>query len=80
MKGTFFLDPFFLPMALCGGATLLKAFLFFLLHLLLAETVPSYNFMTPLFWVELGMNIIAAPFLFGFLRLFDSLLVGRREN
>jgi rod shape-determining protein MreD len=80
MKETFFLDPFFLPMALCGGATLLKAFMFFLLHLLLAGTVPSYDFMAPLFWVELAMNIIAAPFLFGFLRLFDSLLVGRNEN
>jgi rod shape-determining protein MreD len=80
MKGTFFLDPIFLPIALCGGATLLKALMFFLLHLLLAGAIPSYNFMAPLFWVELAMNIVAAPFLFGFLRLFESLLAGRREG
>jgi rod shape-determining protein MreD len=67
-------------MALCGGATLLKALLFSLLHLLLAGTIPSYDFAAPLFWVELAMNIIIAPFLFGFLRLFESLLVGRRES
>ncbi|AEF83287.1 rod shape-determining protein MreD [Leadbettera azotonutricia] len=80
MKGAFFLDPFLLPMALCAGATVLKALVFFLLHLLLVGAIPSYDFAAPLFWVELGMNIVSAPFLFGFLRLFESLLAGKRET
>ena len=80
MKGTFFLDVFFLPMALCAGATAAKAFAFFLLHLFFSEAVPAYNFLGPVFWVELGLNTLLAPFLFAFLKLFESLLVGRREE
>ncbi|MDR1566804.1 MAG: rod shape-determining protein MreD [Treponema sp.] len=79
MQGTFFLDVFFLPMALCAGATTLKALLYFLLHLLMAGIVPSYDFLTPVFWVELAMNTLTAPLLFGFLRLFEPLLAGRGE-
>jgi len=80
MKGTFFLDVFFLPMALCAGATIFKALVFFLLHLLFAGAVPSYRLMGLTFWVELGLNTLLAPFLFAFLKLFESLLVGQRED
>jgi len=80
MKGTFFLDIVFLPMALCAGATILKALIYFLLHLLFREAVPTYNILGIAFWVELGMNTFLAPFLFGFLKLFESLLVSQREN
>jgi rod shape-determining protein MreD len=80
IKGTFFLDVVFLPMALCAGATLIKALVYFLLHLFMAGKVPSYDFMTPVFWVELAMNIVTAPLLFGFLKLFEPLLVGRRAS
>jgi rod shape-determining protein MreD len=79
MKGTFFLDVFFLPMGLCAGATLFKAALLFLLHLLFADAVPAYALLTPALWVELLFNTFSAPFLFGFLKLFRSLLVERRE-
>jgi rod shape-determining protein MreD len=78
MKGTFFLDVFFLPMALCAGATLIKALMYVLLHLLMVGAVPLYDFMTPVFWVELALNTVTAPLLFGFLKLFEPLLVGRR--
>jgi rod shape-determining protein MreD len=79
MKGVFFLGRVFLPMALCAGATALKILAYFLLQLLLAGTIPSYSLSTPLPWVELALNTFLAPFLFGFLNLFESLLVEKGE-
>jgi len=80
IKGTFFLDFFFLPMALCAGATAFKALVYFLLHLILAGAVPLYNIFGLDFWIEMGLNTLIAPFLFGFLKLFSSLLVEQRGN
>jgi rod shape-determining protein MreD len=80
MNGTFFLDSFFLPMALCAGATAIKAALRFVLHILFSGAVPAYTLFEPTLWVELMLNTVTAPVLFGFLKLFQSLLVGRREN
>lgn len=79
-KGNFFLDYFFLPMALGAVSTAVKAALTFLLHLLFAEAVPSYRLDIPVFWVELIMNTVLAPFVFAFLRLFNSILVDQREE
>jgi rod shape-determining protein MreD len=79
MKGTFFLDFLFLPMILCAAATVFKALALFLLHLLFAGAVPVYSLAAPLFWVELGMNTLSAPLLFGLLKLFSGLLVRRRD-
>ena len=80
IKGTFYLDVFFLPMGLCAGATVFKALAHYLLHLLFKGMVPAYALTGYTFWVELGMNSLIAPLLFGFLKLFQSLLVGQREN
>ncbi|MCL2231841.1 MAG: rod shape-determining protein MreD [Treponema sp.] len=80
IKGTFFLDFFFLPMALCAGATAFKALIYFLLHLVLAGAVPLYNVFGLYFWIEMGLNTLLAPFLFAFLKLFSSLLVGQGGN
>ena len=80
IKGTFFLDFFFLPMALCAGATVLKVLLYFLLHQLMGGIIPSYSLFEPVFWIEMAMNTVSAPFLFWFLKLFQSLLVGQREG
>jgi len=80
MKDTFYLDFFFLPMALCAGATIFKALLFFLLHLLFPQTVPSYSLLALTLWIELGLNTLTAPLLFGLLRLFGPLLAGPRER
>jgi rod shape-determining protein MreD len=80
IKGTFFLDVIFLPIALCAGATAFKALIHFLLHLLFDAAVPSYNIFGLTFWIELGMNAFLAPFLFAFLKLFKSLLGGQKEK
>jgi rod shape-determining protein MreD len=80
MKDTFYLDFFFLPMALCAGATIFKALFFFLLHLLFPLTVPSYSLVSLTLWIELGLNTLTAPLLFGLLRLFGPLLAGPRER
>jgi rod shape-determining protein MreD len=76
LKGAFFLDVVFLPMILCAAATLLKATMLFLLHLLLAGAVPAYPLFAPTLWVELMLNSLSAPLLFGLLRLFRPLLLG----
>ena len=80
IKDTFYLDYFFLPMALCAGATAFKALLLFPLHLLFPEVVPTYVFNGPWFWFELGLNTLSAPLLFAFLGLFKSLLVMPKES
>jgi rod shape-determining protein MreD len=79
MKGTFFLDALLLPMALCGGATLMKALIFWILHLLFGAAVPAYLAMSPVLWVEFALNALLAPFLFALLKLFKPLLVEGRD-
>jgi rod shape-determining protein MreD len=80
MKVAFFLDAILLPMLLCAGATILKALLFFVLHLLFSSGVPTYTVYAPLLWVELILNTVLAPFIFALLKLFKSLLVYERGN
>jgi rod shape-determining protein MreD len=80
MKGTFFLDAVFLPMVLCALATLAKALLVFVLHLLFAGAVPAYSFTAPKLWVELFLNTFSAPLLFGLLRQFKPILMGKEER
>jgi len=80
IKDTFYLDYFFLPMALCAGATIFKALLFFLLHLVFSEIVPAYILNNPVYWIELGLNTLSAPLVFAFLRLFGPLLAMPKEG
>ena len=76
LKGMFFLDKVILPMLLCASATVIKALMLFGLHFLFTGTVPAYpSLSTPVFWVELLLNTVTAPFLFGFLNLFKPLLL-----
>ena len=79
-KGTFYLDIIFLPMILCAIATLFKALIFYLLHLLFGDSIPSYAFFELKFWVELGLNTILAPFVFGILKIASSLIVGQGDK
>ena len=79
LKDTFYLDPFFLPMGLCAGATLFKAAAYFLLHLLFPEAVPAYSFSVPTFWIELGMNSLLAPIIFSILKFVKPLYSGKKE-
>jgi rod shape-determining protein MreD len=80
MNGAFFLDSLLLPMALCAGATLIKAALLFVLHLLFSGAIPTYALFEPTLWVELVLNTLSAPFLFGLLKLFNRLLAGKRQG
>jgi rod shape-determining protein MreD len=80
LKGTFFLDAVVLPMILCAAATILKALMQLVLHLLLAGVIPAYALTTPLFWIELLLNTFTAPLLFGTLKLFTPLLASGREK
>jgi rod shape-determining protein MreD len=81
LKGTFFLDKAVLPMVLCASATIFKALMLFGLHLLFPGAVPSYPPLNyPDFWMELLLNTITAPFLFGLLKLFKPLLMPREGN
>ena len=81
LRGMFFLDKVVLPMLLCACATILKALLIFGLHLIFSGIVPAYPpLTTPVFWVELLLNTLLAPFLFGFLKLFKPLLMSDEKN
>jgi rod shape-determining protein MreD len=79
MRGVFFLDTLLLPMALCGGATLMKALILQALRLLFGAAVPAYIALSPVLWVEFALNAALAPFLFGLLKLFKSLLIEGRD-
>jgi len=77
-SGSFFLDIFFLPVILCAIATILKALIILVLHLIIGNNVPAYPFFSSLFWIELGLNCICAPLLFLILKNIKPLIVGRR--
>ena len=76
-KGAFFLDNIMMPVILCIGATLLKALIIFILHLITGGTVPTYKFLSPLLWIELGLNAVLGPLLFFFLKKFKPIMKGR---
>jgi rod shape-determining protein MreD len=80
MKGTFFLDIVLLPVALCAGATLCKAAILGVLHVLFSGAVQCYSLSTPMLWAELALNALSAPFLFALLKRFSPLLAGRSKN
>ena len=80
LKDTFILDYFFLPVALCAGATILKALLSWLLAFIFPGAVPSYAFYNLTFWIEPGMNVLLAPVIFGLLRLWKPLRPSQKEN
>jgi rod shape-determining protein MreD len=77
LKGNLLLDVFLIPMILCALATLLKALMLFLLHLLFGEGVHAYPLTAPVLWAEMALNTIIAPFLFAFLKRFKTLLAGK---
>jgi rod shape-determining protein MreD len=78
LKGAFFLDAVLLPMLLCASATLAKAGLVFILHLLFTSRVVCYHLASPLLWVELGLNAVLGPLVFLLLKLFDPILIKRQ--
>jgi len=78
-KGAFFLDIIFMPVILCAFATLLKAVIIFLLHLIIGHVIPAYySFTAPLLWIEMGFNCLLAPFIFLLLKHFKPIMIGRK--
>jgi len=79
LHGAFFLDLFFVPIALCVGATIFKAGAYFFFGLLFSGDIPPYSIVSLAFFVEVGMNAVIAPFLFMLLKLFGFLSPTQRE-
>jgi rod shape-determining protein MreD len=79
-KGAFFLDAFFLPVIFCAAATLFKAAVLYLLHLILGSAIPVYSFVTPLFWAEFGLNSLIAPLVFRMLKRIKHFSPERNEK
>jgi rod shape-determining protein MreD len=77
-QGAFFLDIFFMPIILCSLATVLKAVMFFILHIIMGSLVPFYSITSSVFWIELGLNAFSALLLFALLRRFKPLSPERR--
>jgi rod shape-determining protein MreD len=77
-KGSFFLDYFFMPVILCTLATIIKALIYLILHLIIGPPIPVYSFITSLFWIETGLNALSAPLLFLLLRQIKYISAGRR--
>jgi len=75
-KGSFFLDIFFMPIILCAFATILKAIILLILHLIF-NSIPAYSFTSSLLWIELGLNCLSAPLLFLILKRIKPLSTGR---
>jgi len=75
-KGAFFLDIIFLPVIICAIATLIKAILTFLLHVIMGSAVPN-PFIDSGIWIELGLNALSAPLLFLLLKRFKPINTGR---
>jgi hypothetical protein len=42
--------------------------------------IPIPNFMSPVFWLELGLNVLLAPFLFALLKAFGNLLTADKRE
>jgi len=77
-KGSLFLDGFLMPVILSVTATLLKAFIIFMLHLIVGASVPTYSLFSSVLWIELGLNALLSPLLFFVLKKFKPILAARR--
>ncbi|MCK4540844.1 MAG: rod shape-determining protein MreD [Spirochaetales bacterium] len=78
-KGKIFFDPIFIPMIVVLIATTIKAGLGFLL-LSLFNPAQAAGIFQISFWIELGMNVVLAPFIFALLKLFRILRPTEKEG
>ena len=78
-KGQFFLDIIFMPVILCAIATIIKALIVFVLHLIMGDAVPAFSLVTSKFWIEMGLNALSAPLLFLLLKNFKPIIIGRGQ-
>lgn len=78
-KGTLFLDPVLMPVIFAGTGTLFKHILSHLLKAVFTEAGTTALFTRDL-WIEVGMNIVLAPIIFGLLKLFKIVRMNERES
>jgi len=69
-KGRIFLDPVFIPLVLTAAATLFKHLMAGLLGVIFVAPDLIGPVFTLKLGIEIGLNAIISPFLFGLLRLF----------
>jgi len=69
-KGKIFIDPILMPAILTGIATLVKMILGALLLSIFIDPVLAAEAFSVHNWIALGFNMLLAPFLFGFMKLF----------
>ncbi len=72
-------DGILIPCILGFIATIIKAVLLWIVSILFPSTVTKYNPFSLLFLFELGMNAILTPLIFKLLRMFDKVLLVKKE-
>ena len=77
-KGKFFMDPILVPMLMAAFGTFLNAVFGFLILSVFAQEYASVVF-TGALGVEAGLNILAAPFLLGLLKILGIVKTAREE-
>ncbi|MBN1686965.1 MAG: rod shape-determining protein MreD [Spirochaetales bacterium] len=77
-KGKFFMDPILVPMLLAAIGTILKAVFGFLILSVFAHEYAAVVF-TGALGVEIGLNVLTAPFLLGLLKLLSIVTTAREE-
>lgn len=78
-KGKIFIDPLLIPILLAIVATVIKAVLGFGLLAIFSPGQADVVFSVKLA-IELGLNSVAAPFLYGFLRMIKFVKYSRKEQ
>jgi len=78
-KGTIFFDPVLMPIIFSGAGTMCKNILAYILKAIFVESRGTPLF-TRHFWIEVGLNIIIAPIIFGLLKLFKIVRMNERET
>ena len=71
-SGSFYIDPIFIPMGLAVIATFVKAVFSILFAAIFQLQSVGLVYIAGRLWIELGLNVILAPFIFAFLNLFKS--------
>jgi rod shape-determining protein MreD len=78
-KGKLFIDPILVPVLLVAVGTFLKAVLSFFILSIFAQEYSSVVF-TRALGVEIGLNALAAPFLFALFKLLGVFKTAREEH
>ncbi len=79
-RGRIFQDAIFVPILFAVSATLMKGLLATVLDGIVRFPVTPASFASALFWIELLMNTLLAPFVFAVLELLPFLKPARRDG